>query len=362
MTINELKKYIYENNKIYNILDFLNCHNITYDESKKFYRASFPDGDNPKGINITNDEYLRLYSFSRGITFEDNKDLISLVEIIKKISFKMALKYLCDILGLSFDITKKEEKTEEKQDQLDIFKRQIKPRKGCKKTVDVNDINYLDENLIHEYVPNLYIDWALEGITEKTRKKFDISYSFRKKRIIIPHRHWETGKLLGFNERTTVDNYDEFGINKFYLTKGYDKSLNLYGLYENKEEIERKGYVVVVEAEKSVLKRDSLLDGVCVALSGKTMSQEQVSIINGLNIREVVLALDNDVGINEVRFMAEKFFKYKKVSYIKDTFGILGEKDSPCDACDSDYRKLFKNRITYDKHEHELYKESLKKK
>ena len=33
--------------------------------------------------------------------------------------------------------------------------------------------------------------------------------------------------------------------------------MNLYGLYENYDAIQKAGYVVVFEAEKSVLKRDT---------------------------------------------------------------------------------------------------------
>lgn len=50
--------------------------------------------------------------------------------------------------------------------------------------------------------------------------------------------------------------------------------MNLFGLWENKDSIQEKGHVVVFEAEKSVLKRDSLNDPTGVAVSGHEISDE----------------------------------------------------------------------------------------
>ena len=204
------------------------------------------------------------------------------------------------------------------------------------------------------------MSWAKEGITERTRKKFGIAYSYKHKRIVIPLRFWLTGELLGFNQRTTIENYNEFGIKKYFITPTYPKCLNLYGLYENYESIQKAGYVIVAESEKSVLKRDSLGDSTVVALSGKSISDEQIRILVGLNV-EIVIALDNDVDVNEIRFLCDKFKNIRKVSYIKDFMGILGEKDAPMDSSNKDYQFLFNNRIVYDRNEQRKYQESLKK-
>lgn len=173
-------------------------------------------------------------------------------------------------------------------------------------------------------------------------------------------RYWLTGELLGFNQRTTVENYEEFGIKKYFITPTYPKYLNLYGLYENYESIQKAGYVVVAESEKSVLKRDSLGDGTVVALTGKTMSNEQVRILMGLNV-EIVIALDKDVNRNEVRLMCDKFKNVRRVSYIWDSTDILQSKDAPMDASNKDYQFLFENRIVYDREEQRKLEESLKK-
>jgi DNA primase len=194
-----------------------------------------------------------------------------------------------------------------------------------------------------------------------TREKFKLAYSYKHKRVVIPMRFWLTGELLGFNQRTTVENYEEFGIKKYFITPTYPKALNLYGLYENYDSIQKAGYVVIAESEKSVLKRDSLGDGTVVALSGKSISDEQVRILMGLNV-EIVIGLDKDVDVSEVRHMCEKFKNARKVSYIHDFMGILGDKDAPMDASNKDYQFLFESRIVYDRSEQRKYQENLKDK
>lgn len=357
MTINELKEYIYNENKIEYILEQLGCHEIKYNSQKEYWSATQPDGDNPQGVNIRNNEYLNYRSFSRGIGYEDNQDLISLVEAINKITFIEAVKYIHKILDLPFEFKKREEKPQKKCDPLDVFRRVLRCNR---RIVNVDDIHILDNKLLDDYIPMLHIDFIREGIMPWTRDKFGLAYSYKHKRIVIPHRFWMTGQLLGFNMRTTVENYESFGIHKYYLTNGFNKSLNVYGLYENYDSIQKAGYVVVTESEKSCLKRDSLGDGTVVSLSGKNMSDEQIRILIGLNT-EVIIAMDKDVNINEVRHMCEKFYRIRPISYIYDKWDLLDKKDAPVDKGNKIYQFLLKHRIKYDENEHRKYVELLEK-
>ena len=358
MTISELKEYIYNENKIEYILEQLGCHEIKRNDQKGYVSASQPDGDNPMGVCIRNNEHLNYRSFSRGISYEDNQDLINLVEMIKKISFIDSIKYLHKILDLPFEFKKREEKPQKKYDPLNVFKKVLRCNRSV---VNVDDIKILEDKLLDDYIPLLHIDWVREGITERARKKFGIAYSYKHKRIVVPLRFWLTGELLGFNQRTTVENYNEFGIKKYFITPTYPKHLNLYGLYENYNAIISKKIVTVFESEKSTLKRFSLMDDTCVSLQGKSISEEQIRILIGLNA-EIVIALDKDVDINEIRFICEKFYHIRPVSYIYDKWDLLGEKDSPADANNKIYQFLFKHRIKYDESEHKEYLKSLERK
>lgn len=358
MDTTSLKEYIFNNNKVEFVLDKIGCKSIKYHSSKNFYSATNYNGDNTGAVNVYNTKYLLIHNWTRESEFNDVSDIISLVQYNKKCSFVDAVKYLHNILGLELTPYKKEEK-KEKLDPLAIFKNVISRHRAI---VDVAEIQTIKEEAINDYVPLLYIDWLREGVMPWAAKKFGLAYSYKYHRVVIPIRYWLDGTLVGFNQRTTVENYEELGIRKYFLTASYRKSLNLYGLWENREEIEDKKTVVICESEKSVLKRYSRNDGTCVALQGKKLSDEQRRIIIGLNVNEVIIALDNDVPIEEVRHICEQFYHIRNVSYVKDRWNLLGDKDAPADAENKVYNFLIKHRVKYDESEHQKYLNGLKKK
>ena len=349
-----LKKYIFENDKIKSILNDIGCHNIVYHSNKDYYSCSNYNGDNPTAVNVKNNAYLDVVNYTRTKEFGENSDIITLVQYNKNISFINAVKYLHEILGLEYKY-KKVEKQEKKYNPLETFERIANKRKA----INVDDIKVLEDKLLDDFIPMLHIDFFKDGVMPWTREKFGIAYSYKFKRVIIPMRYWMTGELLGFNQRTTIENYKEFGIKKYFITPTYPKLLNLFGLYENYESIQKAGYVVVYEAERSVLKRDSLNDPTGVALSGHTMSEEQVAILIGLNV-DIVIAVDNDIQIEEIRHLCSKFYHIRDVYYLKDRWDLLDKKDSPVDKGNKIYQFLFKHRVKYDEKENKKYQESLK--
>ena len=132
----------------------------------------------------------------------------------------------------------------------------------------------------------------------------------------------------------------------------YQKSKNLYGLYQNMQTIQQNKIVVVAEAQKSVLKRYSKLDGTVVACESHSLSDEQVSILIGLNV-EICIAFDKDVGLQEVLETCEKFYNLRKVSFIYDFYDLLDEKESPMDKSNKIYKFLFEHRKIYNEKWHE---------
>lgn len=347
-----LKKHIFEQEKIEYVLEKIGCHNIKFHEGKNYYSCGNYNGDNKSAINVYNNEYLNVRNWTRSNNFNENADIITLVQYNKNLTFKPALKYIHSILNIPFTGFKKVECKEESniKDPLEIFRRVRKRNK-----IDVSEIEPLDEDIINDYIPLLHIDWFREGIMPWTAKKFGLAYSYYRDRIVIPMRYWLTGELLGLNRRTTVKNSDLFGIRKYLITETYQKNLNLFGLYENYEAIQKAGYVVVYEAEKSVLKRDSLGDSTGVALSGHEMSDEQIRILVGLNV-DIIISFDCDIDIDTIRKTCEKFYLIRNVYYTFDKYKILKEKESIADKPNKVFNYFFKYKIKYDKNEHEEYK------
>ena len=77
MLVNELKEYIYENNKIEYILEQIGCTKIVYHSNHDYYSSCQADGDNEQGVNIRNCKYLNYRSFTRCVKYDDGKDLIN---------------------------------------------------------------------------------------------------------------------------------------------------------------------------------------------------------------------------------------------------------------------------------------------
>ena len=356
MTTIELKQYIFDNNKVEFILEQIGCTHISYHPNKEFWSAANYNGDNPSAVNVKNNPYLNVRNWTRQKDFDDNADIITLVQYNKQISFIQAVKYLHQILDLQYSYSKRKDNLPVKQkDLVQYFK-----RFSCGETSDVRDLVVLDEDILTEYVPILHIDWFREGIMPWTAEKFGLLYSYRRKRIIIPMRYYLTGELLGFNARTTIPNYEELGIKKYFITPTYPKLNNLYGLYEHKESIQKAGYVVIYESEKSVLKRDSLGDCTGVALSGHTMSDEQKRILIGLDV-DIVISLDNDIDQEEIRYLCEKIYGRRNVYYTYDKWNLLGKKESIADKSCKIFDFFMKHKVKYDYKEHKEYLKSIEK-
>ena len=155
-----------------------------------------------------------------------------------------------------------------------------------------------------------------------------------------------SGEIVGIIGRTLNELYKELGIPKYFPILKYNKSNNLYGLYENYADIQNKGMCVVYESEKSVIRRSARKDNTGTAICCKNMSKAQAKILKSLNV-EIVIALDNDVSLREILETCDMFYPTHKISFIKDKNGILGDKDSPSDTNIGNFNKLLDSRNFY---------------
>jgi hypothetical protein len=356
---NELVNYAYDNNKVRLILNHLECYGIT--KKEKEWRCGLPKDNNKSRIRIKNNKYLNITIFqSNDEVIRGN--IITLTMFIKNISFPEANKYIHKILGLKYYYNKNI-KIKNIKSPVDIFKQ----KKRRKIQLDISTIDIKDDKILKEFTPNLHISWLREGILSFTARKFNIGYDYRKKSITIPERLWsgDENEYVGMMGRTTIDDAtcDMLDISKYYAIIPYLKSLNLYGLQENYEEIQKAGKVIVHEAQKSVLKRHSRLDPTGVAIGSHDISSEQVKILIGLNV-EIIICFDKGVSIHHIRRMCENFYKIRKVSYVWDKYNLLDDKEAPADKNNKIYNYLLENKILYDIKEHYKYinKEKIKEK
>lgn len=281
-------------------------------------------------------------------------DIFELIQKVKNIDFSEAFSYIRDYFSYQ-----QEDLTD--HDYNDII--DVTFFNKFNKVIHYEPLKTLSEKVLNRYSDNYHISWVKEGIMPSTMKKFDIKMSITDQQIVIPHRD-ENGNLVGVRARNLNREVVDKGM-KYAPVKQGSSFLNhptgatLYGLYENKENIESVKKVVLFESEKSVLQLDSFYHGygIGVCMSGSSFSDRQLDLIKNLDIDEVIIAVDKEfekIGDDLERYYAKKIEKtianklkpYFSVSVIWDKKGLLDMKDSPTDRSKNIWLELFKNRIS----------------
>lgn len=204
--------------------------------------------------------------------------------------------------------------------------------------------------------------WIQEGISKETSDFFDICYDPKNHGIVIPHYDIE-GRLIGIRERTLVkENAERYG--KYLPMKigkqmyNHPLSFNLYGLYQNKENIKKIKKAIVLEGEKSVLQLEEILgreNNIGVACCGSSLIAYQVWMLISLSVEEIIVGFDRQFQkINDkehqklVRNLVNiynKYGKYVKISYMFDKEMLTPYKASPTDCGEEIFYKLYNERV-----------------
>lgn len=259
-----------------------------------------------------------------------------------------------DYAGLSQNESKP--KNKEMIEEIQYLK---KLNSGSKLAKILEDqVKILDLNILKNYPYNEFgvRSWLEEGISREAMEKFRIGYDSYKNAITIPNFD-NNGNLIGIRARFLNKN----SIAKYMPLKHGGDILShptgkfLYGFFENKETIKKKGIAILFEGEKSVLKMESMYPGnnVALATTGKKITLHHLNSLLSLNVREVILAYDKDYTNRQE--MREKFKEYQEIidilspyfdtSIIIDEENLLEHKDSPIDKTREIFEKLMIERF-----------------
>lgn len=280
-----------------------------------------------------------------------NMDIFVLVGRIFNLDFPTSFRYICG----KFNI--RNEGSFNPADMVDTgFIKKFKKKEPEHKLSAIPTI------VLNRYYNLQHKLWVEDGISLKTMRKFDILFSIRENKIIIPHFDIEN-RLLGVRGRAL--NQDEIDNGKKYMPVYHPKygvlkhatGGNLYGINVNKEKIKETKSVILVEAEKGVQQIDSFnftIPG--LGVSGSSLSDEQIKILVDLGVENVVLSLDKEfeeVGSQEELFYKKKIMSsflnklmpYFHVSIIWDKEGLIDHKSSPTDYGLEIFKKMYNSRI-----------------
>jgi DNA primase len=237
-----------------------------------------------------------------------------------------------------------------------------KPREIKKKEIDINEkLPQYNESILNTFYDYKPIEWLNEGISKETMDLFGIKFDINTNAIIIPHRDMD-GRLIGIRCRNlSEDRIEQYGKYIPYtdifsnITYKHKITMNLYGLYENKDNIIKKKTAILFESEKSTELMNSYYpdDSIAVSLGCSSISNFQIELLKLLGVETVIVCFDYEIREK----LLKKFEKnYKKCALHFNTYvldsnlmgQLLEESDSPVDKGKEIFEQLLWNKIKYE--------------
>lgn len=267
------------------------------------------------------------------------------MEHFKGFYFTQALYWICKLLGLDYY------KQKEKDNDLIEDWKWINKLLGKIEQEDDKPLKPLPESVLEEYIKYPHEVFLNDGISIQTQKEFEICYSLRNDRIIIPIRD-ELGTLVGVKGRSLREEDIENG-SKYLPDYAYSKSKILYGLNKTLPYIKSCNEVIVSESEKGIMQLWSMKNfrnGVGIA--GHSLDNIQVEKLIKLNT-PIVIAYDKvdkknkklyDEMKNSIQKAVDDLKLFTTVYIVWDTEDILEDKESPMDNW-LKWEYLYKNKI-----------------
>lgn len=286
-------------------------------------------------------------------------DIISLAQkrlklLSKPCSFFDAINFIIETTGFEIDTVKRINKPNicDWQSGLEKFVR-FRSTGSTLKPYDKSILDQLDHS-----VPQQWLD---EGISTSTMLKYQIGYYERSQATTIPCFN-RSGELIGIRCRHWRP--DEIEAGKYRplslldgTTFKFPTNQVFFGINWNWSEIERTGHVILAEAEKSVLKADTMWGekSNVLALYGSNLGLQRRNQLIKLGVDHVTIALDSDFhetgdeGYNKfeqkVLAIAKLFKGYAKIDVVYNNINLPNAyKASPFDFDEVTYNLMWENR------------------
>lgn len=314
------------------ILDFLSQY-TEFEEKNGEYWALSPLKEEKTPSFSVRREANTFYDFSSGI----GGNVYTFVRAFYGCSSQEAVKILENYAGKTCDGEKKTRSAA--VEVAKRFRSQKTEPKPSKTTI-------LPPDYMSRYEKNrdkLSV-WEKEGISAASMDKFQVFYDSFSDRIVYPIRD-TAGNIINVHGRTLDPDFKAKKLRKYTYFHPLGTLDTVYGLAENRDEILKKGEIILFEGAKSVMKADSWGIGNTGAIMTSHLNPQQVRILAKLGVR-TVFALDKDVNIL-LDHNIKRLSRYVRVEYLLDTDDLLADKDSPVDQGKAVFDTLYENRISY---------------
>jgi len=334
----EIKLYLRDNPEyIENVLESLGCHHIKIIPNKRVQSAR-EDGDNPTSVQVKlNDTLSSVIHTKNDFNKYEYKDIYTLVQYMKDCDFTEAIAHICKVCDIEYDKNIKKQTYSNSYQFLKQFKRSIN-KENILENYE-NEAETLDESFKYRFIRDTCKLFYDDGIYKDTQDKFWVSYDVLDNRVVFPIRN-DDGKILTFKGRTCDKDWKIKGIAKYLSYYPYHAECYLFGLYENYFDILSANEIIVGEAEKFVMQLDSMGINNALGLSKKIISPYQLNKLLKLG-KDIVLAFDKGVSLEDIYIECRKFKGLCNVYYIYDCDNLLKDKESPSDKGYEIFNKLY---------------------
>ena len=208
----------------------------------------------------------------------------------------------------------------------------------------VEDRQILPYSYYEQFSKEIPTDWEREGISVEVMKQYDIRIDHGSNRIVYPV--WDNnGNFIGVKGRTLFKNYQDLGIKKYLNYQKIVSTDYFMGMKENRDNILTSDTAIIFEGLKSVMHVASW--GVNNGLAAETshLNSAQVAILIQMKIKNVVIAFDKGVSLKEIKDCTKLLRKFTNVYAVYDKWGLLQDKDSPCDQGEQVWNTLYERRV-----------------
>ncbi|MFI2856914.1 DNA primase [Paenibacillus sp. JSM ZJ436] len=346
--LQKIKKRILEDDGVRVLLEAMECSYI--DKKNNRYEAQLPqkfDSPNKRSVQVYLNESLSSRIRTLG---ESDIDIYGLVSYIvndkhteserQKDLFK-AKRWICDTLGYT-EYTNQSYTAPPVMEHLKWLKDVKKQRKRKRELSDLENQTY-DDSVLEQYVMLPHQKYIDEGVLYETQLEFQIGFDIRSQRIIFPI-HNRYGDIVSIKGRTIYDDYEQRDVYKFLYLYNFNKMIELFNWHRALYYIIEKKEIVIVEGEKTVMMLSQWDCRNCVSISGDDLSEWQVNMIRELGADiQIVIALDKDKTINDIKKQAAKFGKTRSVYALWDKDHLYEDRDSPCDKGQDTFSTLYNN-------------------
>ena len=334
--LDEILKKLNENPEaIVELLEHYECGKIKVNTREvRFARDDRPESGLNISIRLVNNDACFVKDFARS----EANNIVSWLCKEKNVKFKDVLVTIKRILHLSDDWRPQSNKREIFGG---VYSRIINKTKPQPKVYN--------ESILNNYLKVGNTRFLKDHLSLESQRRFEIMYNVETDRIVIPIRN-TFGDLCGTKCRRNYDTDNEDDP-KYIFEYPCQKSLILYGAYQNYPWLYGSDKIFIFEAEKSVIAADSYGYQNAVSIMGNTLSEYQAKELLSLNAKEYIFLLDEGLDL-DITFQNAKILKDCavmrdiQISYFDWTSSLsVGEKESPTDGGRENFKYIINNEL-----------------